>query len=150
MLFYSLWFLASYIHVNSFPYLGPITTLIKSSWFVHACVLCSGEVEVKQAYGSEIFMGCFEWNTSLFKHLRDWECTLWGSIILNTCIPIQASLLVDLRCEEMLFHNVVFLEVLIACFTLRFLESWMSLESFPSVNFKFAQGRAKDKCGGIW
>ena len=68
----------------------------------------------------KFFMGCFEWNTSLFKHLRDLECTLWGSIIPNPCIPIQASLLVDLRCEEMLFHNVVFLEVLIAYFTLEF------------------------------
>ena len=70
MLFYSLWFLASYIHVNSFPYLGPITTLIKSSWFVHACVLCSGEVEVKQAYRSEIVHGLIWVKHLLFQTLE--------------------------------------------------------------------------------
>ena len=76
MFFEFLGCLAYHIHTYSHLYPSPITTFNnKFSWFLHACVISSGEVEIQQAYGRTIFLSII-WAIHLLT-LYTWEID-WG------------------------------------------------------------------------
>ena len=98
--------IALLFYLISFPYLGPITTLNKS--LLDSCMHVFWVVEKKKISKLmvvQFFMSWFECKHKP-KRLRDWECILWDSIMLDPWFYLNSACLLIWDVKAYHFMNV--------------------------------------------